>query len=121
MKKISSMEGEDMASFSAYCGYCGAEIAWKETGVRTGKRSWKKRIIVHVNICQEPAKIHFCNRDCKLNWIFKKPDLVLEKGIRGNWVKEKVKSTFDMPVIEDDTEELDKFLKDNNVKILRRA
>ena len=121
MKNISNMAGEDMASFCAYCGSCGAEISWKETGKRTGKRTWKRRRIVHINICQDPSIIYFCNRDCKLNWIFKKPTVELEKATKGNLVKEEVKPTFEMAAIEDNTDELDKYLKDNHVKILRRA
>ena len=121
MKKISEREGEDMASFCAYCGSCGAEISWKETGKRTGKRTWKRRRIVHINICQDPSIIYFCNRDCKLNWIFKRPGIKVEKAIKDNWDKKEVKSPFDMAAIEDNTEELDDYLKENHVKILRRA
>ena len=121
MKKISGRNGEDMVSFCAFCGYCGTEISWKGTGKRTGKRTWKRRRIVHINICQERPIIYFCNRDCKLNWIFKRPDSELKKGVKSNWVKEEVKSTFDMAVIEDNTDELEKYLKDNHVRILRRA
>jgi len=77
MKKISGMNGEDMALF---CAYCGAEIVRKGTG----KRTWKRRRVVHINIYQEPSIIYFCNRDCKLNWIFKRPDLELGKDIKGN-------------------------------------
>jgi hypothetical protein len=43
-----------------------------------------------------------------------------ELGINGNWIKEEVKSIFDMAVIEDNTSELEKYLKDNNLRILRR-
>ena len=91
------------------CGYCGEEI------------TRKKIRIVHINICQEPSTTYFCNRDCKLNWIFKTPDLKLEKDISGSWVKEEVKSIFDMAVIEDKTDELEKYLDDNNLRILRDA
>ena len=121
MKKLSGMEGENMALLFGYCGYCGTEITWKRTGKRTGKRTWKKRRIVHINICQEPSIIYFCNRDCKLNWIFKRPDLKLEKATKGNWVKKEVKPIFDMAVIEDNTDELEKYLKDNNLRIIRQA
>lgn len=121
MKKISEMEGEDLASFCAYCGSCGAEISWKETGKRTGKRTWKRRRIVHINICQEPSIIYFCNRDCKLNWIFKRPDIKPEKAIKSDLVKEDAKPNFEMAAIEDNTEELDEYLKENHVKIVRRA
>ncbi|MHA1257309.1 MAG: hypothetical protein ACTSPS_17100, partial [Promethearchaeota archaeon] len=64
---------------------------------------------------------YFCNRDCKLNWIFKRPDIKPEKAIKGDWVKEEVKSTLDVGKIEDNTEELDEYLKENHVKIVRRA
>jgi len=121
MKKIADREGEDMASFCAYCGSCGAEISWKETGKRTGKRTWKRRRIVHINICQDPSIIYFCNRDCKLNWIFKRPDIKHEKAIKSDLVKEDAKPTFDAGKIEDNTEELDEYLKENHVKIVRRA
>ena len=121
MKKISGRNGEDMVSFCAFCGYCGAEISWKGTGKRTGKRTWKRRRIVHINICQEPSIIYFCNRDCKLNWIFKRPELKLENDINVNWVKDEVKSLFDMAEIEDNTDDLDKYLKDNNLRIVREA
>ncbi len=77
MKKISGMNGEDMALF---CAYCGAGIVRKGTG----KRTWNRRRVVHINICQEPSIKYFCNRDCKLNWIFKRPDLELEKDTKGN-------------------------------------
>ena len=91
------------------CSYCGVQIT-------------SKRIkIVHINICQKPSINYFCNRDCKLNWIFKRPDLELEKDMKGNQVKEEVKSTFDMAVIEDNTDELENYLKDNNIRILRQA
>jgi len=121
MNKITDMNGEDMALFCAYCGSCGAEITWKGTGKRTGKRTWKRRRIMHINICQEPSVIYFCNRDCKLNWIFKRPDLEHDKDIKANWVKEEVKPTFDMPVKEDNTDELEKYLKDNHLRIIRQA
>ena len=125
MKHISDMDGEDLVLYCAYCGYCGAQIALKGTGEGPGKRPrkrpWKRKRNVHINICQEPSVIYFCNRDCKLNWIFKNPDLELDTDIKGNWVKEEVKSTFDMTVTEDNTEELKKYLKDNKVKILRQA
>jgi hypothetical protein len=121
MKKIADLEGEDIASFSASCGSCGADISWKETGKRTGKRTWKRRRIVHINICQDPSIIYFCNRDCKLNWIFKRPEVKPEKAIKSDLVKEDVKSTLDVGKIEDNTEELDEYLKENHVKIVRRA
>ena len=123
MKKISGMnaEGEDKSLFSAYCGYCGSKIAQKETGIRPGKRTWKKRIIVHINICQEPSIIYFCNRDCKLNWIFKSPNVKLEASIEENWTEKGTKPNFEMGEIEDNTEELEKYLKENKVKILRQA
>jgi len=91
------------------CGYCGEEI------------TRKKIRIVHINICQEPSTTYFCNRDCKLNWIFKIPNLNLEKEINGNWAKEEVKSILDMAVSENETEELEKYLDDNNLKIVRKA
>jgi len=104
-----------MALLCGYCGFCGAELAWK------GKRTWKRKRIVHINICQDPSITYFCNRDCKLNWIFKRPGLKLEHDNHVNWVKEEVKSLFDMAAIEDNTDDLDKYLKDNNLKILREA
>jgi hypothetical protein len=125
MKNISEMDGEDMALYCAYCGYCGAEIALKRTSIGTGKRTrkrpWKRKRNVHINICQEPSIIYFCNQNCKLNWIFKRPDLELDREIKSNWVKEEVKSTFDTAGIEDNTEELKKYLKENKVKIIRQA
>ena len=90
------------------CCYCGAEIAWK-----------KKRI-VHVNICQKPSITYYCNQACKLNWIFKRPDLKFEKDNKSNWVNDEVESIFDMSKIEEKTDELEKYLKDNNLRILRR-
>ena len=104
-----------MALLCGYCGYCGAELAWK------GKRTWKRKRIVHINICQDPSITYFCNRDCKLNWIFKSPDTKPEKVIKGDLVKEEVKSTLNTGAIEDNTEELDEYLKENHVKILRQA
>lgn len=125
MKNILGMDGEDRALFCAYCGYCGTEIAWKGTGKRIGKRSgkrtWKRRRVVHVNICQEPSVIYFCNRDCKLNWIFKNPDVKFEKNTKGVRVKKEDKSIFDKAESEDNPDELEKYLKDNKVKILRQA
>lgn len=121
MKQISDLEVEDMALFCAYCGYCGEEISWKGTGKRTGKRTWKRRRIVHINICQEPSIIYFCNRDCKLDWIFKRPKLELDEGIKGSWINREVKSILDMAVIKDTSDELEKYLKDNNLRILRQA
>lgn len=122
------MNGEDMALFCANCGYCGAEIAWrgsgKQTGRKTGKRTWNKRINVHINICQEPSILYFCNQKCKLNWIFKSPDVELNKNIKANGAKEEVNSSFDgddMAGTEEDPEELKKYLKEHNVKILRQA
>jgi len=104
-----------MALLCGYCGYCGAELAWK------GKRTWKRKRIVHINICQDPSITYFCNRDCKLNWIFKRPDSKPENNIKVDWVKEEVKSLFDMAEIEDNTDDLDKYLKDNNLRILRES
>jgi len=104
-----------MALLCGYCGYCGSELAWK------GKRTWKRKRIVHINICQNPSITYFCNRDCKLNWIFKRPEMKLENDINVNWVKEEVKSLFDMAVIEDNTDDLEKYLKDNNLRIVREA
>ena len=111
------MEVENMALICGYCGYCGAEISWK----KTWKGVWKRKGNIHINICQEPSITYFCNRDCKLNWIFKSPGLKLEKEINGNWIQEEVQSIFDMAVIEDKTDELEKYLKDNNLRILREA
>ncbi len=121
MNKISDMTGEDIASFCVYCGYCGAEIFWKGTGKRTGKRTWKRRRIVHINICQEPSILYFCNRECKLSWIFKSPDEKPEKSIEVTWSKNDSKPRLDMELNEDNTEELKKYLKEKKVKILRQA
>ncbi|MFX0069704.1 MAG: hypothetical protein ACFFAO_01310 [Candidatus Hermodarchaeota archaeon] len=111
----------DIASFSAYCGYCGAKIAWKGTGKRIGKRTWKRRIVVHINICQEPPIIYFCNQRCKLNWIFKSPDLELDKKNKNNSLKMEDNSSFYNGLIEDNTKELKNYLKDNKIKIIRQA
>jgi len=92
-----------------YCYYCGSEI------------TWKRRRIVHVNICQKQAVSYFCNQDCKLNWIFKRPNGKLEKNGNDKWVTEEVKSIFDMDSVEKETDELGKYLKDNNLRILREA
>ena len=121
IKQISDSEVEDLALFCTYCGYCGEEISWKGTGKRTGKRTWKRRRIVHINICQEPSIIYFCNRECKLNWIFKSPNVELDKDIKDERGKVEVKSTFDMADLEENTEELEKYLKDHKIKILRQA
>ena len=121
MKKITGMKGEDLALFGGYCGYCGAEIAWKKTWKRIGKRTYIRKRIVHINICQEPSITYFCNQECKLNWIFKSPDLKLEAPIEENWSKEEANSDFEMGEIENNTEELEKYLKKNKVKILRQA
>ncbi len=110
------MEGEDMALLCGYCGNCGAELAWN------GKRTWKRKRIVHINICQEPSINYFCNRDCKLDWIFKIQNLKIENGINSKWVKEEAKSLFEMAIIEDNTDDfLEKYLEENNLKILREA
>jgi hypothetical protein len=111
------MEGQNAAILCSYCGYCGAEIAVKKTWKTTRKRKRN----VHINICQKPSILYFCNRDCKLNWIFKRPDLKVEKGTSSNWIKEENRSVFDMAGIEDKTDEMEKFLKDNKLKILRKA
>jgi len=121
MENISGMDGEDMALFCAYCGYCGTEITWKGAWKRTGKRTWNRRKVVHINICQDPSIIYFCNRDCKLNWIFKSPDMELEKSIKDHRVKKEDKFTFDKALIENNSEELEKYLKDHKLKILRQA
>ncbi|TFG23631.1 MAG: hypothetical protein EU529_06735 [Promethearchaeota archaeon] len=92
-----------------YCYNCGSEI------------TWKRRRIVHVNICQNPSITYFCNQDCKLNWIFKRPNIKLEKNSNDNWVNQEVKSIFDMDAVEKETDELVKYLKDNNLRILREA
>ena len=91
------------------CYYCGSEITWK-----------RKRVLL-INICQNPSVLHFCNRDCKLNWIFKKPDLKLEKEIDGNQIKGEDEFFLEMAAIEEKTEDLKEYLKENNLKILREA
>jgi hypothetical protein len=116
-KKRLVMEDQNMSLFCGYCGYCGAEIAWK----RTWKSTYKRKRNVHINICQEPSITFFCNRDCKLNWIFKRPDLKLERNSNSNWSKEEAKPIFDMAEVEHKTDDLKKFLKENNLKILRDA
>ena len=91
------------------CSYCGAQIT-------------SKRIrIVHINICQKPSIRYFCNRECKLNWVFKKPDSKLERYINSNRSKEEVIFTSNRAVIEDTTDELEQYLKENNLRILREA
>ena len=116
MKQILDSEVGDMASFCAYCGYCGSEISWKGPGKRTGKRTWKRRKVVHINICQEPSILYFCNQHCKLNWIFKSPDKELNKVIKDEGVNIEGNSAFEMEDIEENTEELEKYLKDNKIK-----
>ena len=91
------------------CYNCGSEI------------TWKRRRTVHINICQKPSITYYCNQDCKLNWIFRRPDLKLGKDIYSNQVKEEVEYIFDMEVFKDETDELVKYLKDNNLRILREA
>ena len=92
-----------------YCYYCGSEI------------TWKRRRILHVNICQKPSVSYFCNQDCKLNWIFKRPNINLDQNSTGDWVNERIDSIFNMAVMENKTDELEKYLKDNNLRILREA
>ena len=41
------------------CAYCGAYIKIRHTSN-----------FIHINICQNPARHHFCSRECKINWIF---------------------------------------------------
>ena len=91
------------------CFSCGSEI------------TWKRRRVVHINICQKPSITYFCNQECKLNWIFKRPNIKLENNFNGNWVNEEIESIFDMEVVEEKTDELVKYLKDNNLRILREA
>ena len=125
MEKISDVNGEDRAVYCAYCGYCGSEIAWKGTGKQTGKkpgkRTWNKRINVHINICQEPSILYFCNQKCKLNWIFRSPDVERDNDIKTNRAKNGVKITFDLAESEENAEELKKYLKNHNIRILRQA
>jgi len=92
-----------------YCYYCGSEI------------TWKRRRIIHVNICQRPSIAYFCNQNCKLNWIFKRPNINLDQNSTGDWVNERIDSIFNMAVMENKTDELEKYLKDNNLRILREA
>lgn len=99
----------DCDRMALYCYYCGSEI------------TWKRRRIVHVNICQKTPITHFCNQDCKLNWIFNRPNIKPDKNSTGNWVNQKVESIFDMEGIEDESDEVVKYLKDNNLRILREA
>ena len=99
----------DCDRMALYCYYCGSEI------------TWKRRRIVHVNICQRPSITYFCNQHCKLNWIFRKPNIKLDKNSIGNWVNEGIDSIFNMAVIENKPDELEKYLKDNNLRILREA
>ena len=103
------MVSRDSDRMALYCYYCGLEI------------TWKRRRIAHVNICQKPSVSYFCNQDCKLNWIFKRPNGNLEKNGNDKWVTEEVKSIFDMDSVEKETDELVKYLKDNNLRILREA
>ena len=91
------------------CCYCGAEIT-------------SKRIrIVHINICQNPSIKYFCNRDCKLNWVFKKSGSKPEKYVNSNRSNEEVNFTSNRAVIEDKPDELEQYLKENNLRILREA
>ncbi len=91
------------------CCYCGAEIT-------------SKRIrIVHINICQKPSIKFFCNRECKLNWVFNKSDSKLERYINSYRSIEEVKFTSNRAVIEDKPDELEQYLKENNLRILRDA
>lgn len=91
------------------CYYCGSEI------------TWKRRRTVHINICQNPSITYYCNQGCKLNWIFKRHDWKLQQNIYSNRVKEEVEYIFEMEVIDDKTDELMKYLKDNKLRILREA
>ena len=45
----------------------------------------------------------------------------LDKNGTGNWDNEEIDSIFNMAIIENETDELKKYLKDNNLKILREA
>lgn len=91
------------------CCYCGAEI------------TLKKKKVPHINICREPPIIYFCNQDCKINWVFNKSDIKLNKYINTNLSKKEVKYNFDMEIIEDKSYELESYLEENNLKILREA
>ena len=61
----------------------------------------------------------FCNRDCKLKWIFKKSDIKRDKGNGGNRLKEQNKPLQNMAVEENNPDDLDDYLKENKIKILR--
>jgi len=56
-----------------------------------------------------------------LNWIFKKSDLKIGRDIGGDWIKEEANSVLEIAVIQDNTDELDDYLKENGIKILREA
>ena len=62
------------------CYYCSTEI------------TLKRRRIAHINVCQRPSIIYFCNQDCKLNWIFKKSDLKIRRDIGDDWIKDEANS-----------------------------
>ena len=47
------------AELRGLCKHCGANIKIRYTSN-----------FVHVNICQNPARYHFCSKECKINWIF---------------------------------------------------
>ena len=49
----------EVAELRGSCKYCGANIKIRHTSN-----------FVHVNICQNPARYHFCSKECKINWIF---------------------------------------------------
>ena len=83
--------------------------------------TWKKRRIAHINVCQKPSILYFCNQDCKLNWIFKKSDVKIGKAIGDDWIKDEANSILEMAVIRNNTDELDDYLKENGIKILREA
>ena len=91
------------------CFYCGAPI------------TSKKVRIVHINVCQEPSIKNFCNRDCKLNWVFKKSVSKVENYVNRNRSKKEAKFTSNSAIIEDKLDELEEYLKENNLRILRDA
>lgn len=92
-----------------FCCNCGSEI------------TFKRKKIAHINVCRDPPVIQFCNQQCKLDWIFNKSDSKIEKEDINDWNEKERKFNFDSAVSEKKTDELDVYLKENNLEILRDA
>ena len=110
-----------MKSIHCFCGYCGKEISMRRTEEAQETKKWSRRSIVHINICQDPSRIYFCSQQCKLNWIFKSPDEKLNKDNNDNLIKKELKPVFKIDESDEESSELDDYLKDNHLKIIRKA